>query len=69
LQGPANEDINKSEILDMVCAIRNSENTDKDNKEWPQSDACKLSFQHMTGMDFANAVMKQKEEKGGEDDT
>jgi hypothetical protein len=23
----------------------------------------------MTGMDFANAVMKQKEEKGGEDDT
>jgi hypothetical protein len=28
-----------------------------------------ICFQHMTGTDFANAAMNQKEEKGGEDKT
>jgi hypothetical protein len=33
LQGFPNEEINKFKILDMVCAMRSSENTDKDNVE------------------------------------
>jgi hypothetical protein len=33
LQGFPNEKISKYEILDMACAMRSSENVDKDNKE------------------------------------
>jgi hypothetical protein len=33
LQGFPNEEINKSEILDMVCAMRSFENIDKNNIE------------------------------------
>jgi hypothetical protein len=41
LQGFPNEEISKSEILNMVCAMRSFENVDKDNiEEWLQSDAC-----------------------------
>jgi hypothetical protein len=43
-QGFPNKKISKSEILDMVCAMRSFENVD----EWLQSDVCELGFQHMT---------------------
>jgi hypothetical protein len=47
LQGFPNEEISKSKILDMICAMKSFQNTDEDNKEWLQSDACELGFQHM----------------------
>jgi hypothetical protein len=65
-----NKEISKSEMLDLVFAMRSFENTDEDSvEEWLLSDACELSFQHMTNMDIVNAAMKQKKEEGGEDDT
>jgi hypothetical protein len=69
LQGFPNEEISKSEILDMVCAMTSFENFDEDNgEEWLQSDGCELIFQHMT--EIANAAAKQKgEEEGGEDES
>jgi hypothetical protein len=49
LQGFPNEEISKSKILDMVCAMRSFENINKDNvEELLQSDACEVGFQHMT---------------------
>jgi hypothetical protein len=54
-QGFPNKDINKSEILDMVCAVRSFENVNKDNvEEWLQSDARELGFQHITDTDIVN---------------
>jgi hypothetical protein len=48
LRGSPNEQIRKSEILEMESAVRSFENTDKDNEEWLKSDACKAGFQDMT---------------------
>jgi hypothetical protein len=49
LQGFPNEEISKSKILDMVCAVRSFENSNEDNvEEWLQSDACEVGFQHTT---------------------
>jgi hypothetical protein len=64
------EEISKPKILDMLCAMRSSENVSEDNiEEWLQSDACELSLQHMTDTDITNAATKQKgEEEGGEDE-
>jgi hypothetical protein len=61
----------KSEVLDMVCAVRSLEHIDEDSvEEWLQSDACKLGFPHMTDTYIANAAMKEKgEEEGGEDES
>jgi hypothetical protein len=43
-QGFPNEKISTSKIVDMVCAMRNFENTDEDNvEELLQSDACEVS--------------------------
>jgi hypothetical protein len=48
LQDFPNEEI-KSEILDMVCAMRSFENINKNNdEEWLDSDACEVGFQRMT---------------------
>jgi hypothetical protein len=45
LQGSCNEEISKSEILDLICAVRSSENIDEKNSDdWPQSDACEPGF-------------------------
>jgi hypothetical protein len=64
LQGFPNEEISKSKILDMVCAMRRFENIDKDIvEELLQSDACELCFQHMTDMELVNAATKQKGEE------
>jgi hypothetical protein len=70
LQGFPNEEVDNSEIIDMVCAVRNFVNINEDNiKEWLHSNAWELGFQHMTGTDIANAAMKQKrEEEDVEDD-
>jgi hypothetical protein len=69
-QGIPNEEISKSEILDMVCAMRSFENIDKDNVvEWLQSNARDLGFQHMTDTHIVNAAVKQKEEECGEDES
>jgi hypothetical protein len=71
LQGFSNEKISMSKILDMVCTMTSFENVAKHNvKEWLQSDACELGFQHMTVTDIVNASAKQKGGKeGGEDDS
>jgi hypothetical protein len=71
LQGFHNEVISKSKILDMVCAMRSFENTNKNNtEEWLQSDACESDFQHMTDTDIVSAATKQKgKEEGGEDES
>jgi hypothetical protein len=67
LQGFLNKEVSKSKILDKACAIKSSENVDKENVEkWLQSDVCELGFQHVTNMDTANATMKQKRKEGGE---
>jgi hypothetical protein len=43
LQSFLNKEVSKSEILDMVCAMRNPEDADKDNaQDWLQSDVCEL---------------------------
>jgi hypothetical protein len=69
-QGFPNEEIRKSEIPDMVYAMRRFENTDKDNiEEWLPSDDCELSFQQMTDKDTADIATKQKGEEGGEDES
>jgi hypothetical protein len=48
--------------------MRSFENIDKDNvKEWLQSDACELGFQHMTDTDTVYAAKQKCEEEGGED--
>jgi hypothetical protein len=61
-QGFPTKEITMSEILDTVCAMRSSENVNE-----LQSDACDLSFQHMTDMDIVDAAAKQMgEEEGGE---
>jgi hypothetical protein len=66
-EGFPNEEIDKSEITDIVCAMRSFENVDKANiEEWLQSDMCELFFQHMTDTDTANAAAKQKGEGGGQ---
>jgi hypothetical protein len=66
MQGFPNKDITKSQILDMVCVMRNFENNDNDNIEkWLQSTACELVFQHP---DSLNAATKQKGEEGMEDE-
>jgi hypothetical protein len=45
LQCFPNEEISKSEILDMVFGVRSFENVDKDNiEEWLLSDACELGL-------------------------
>jgi hypothetical protein len=46
LQGFPNEKISKSKIPDIVCTMISSENANKDNEEWLQSDARELGFQH-----------------------
>jgi hypothetical protein len=70
LQGFPIEEISKSEVLDMVCAMRSFENVNEENtEEWLQSDACKLGYQHMTDKDTVNAAMKEKGEEGGEDES
>jgi hypothetical protein len=61
LQGLPDEEINKSQILDMVCAMRSFKNADDDNaEEWLQSDMYELGFQHT---DSVNAAAKQKGEE------
>jgi hypothetical protein len=68
LQGFPDEEISKSEILDMVCVMKNFENIDKDNvEEWLQSDACERGFQHMTDTDIVYAAKQKFGEEGGED--
>jgi hypothetical protein len=45
LQGFPNNEISKSEILDMMCAMKSSENNDEDNvEERLTSEACELGF-------------------------
>jgi hypothetical protein len=62
LQGFPNEEI-KSEILDMVCTMRSSENLNEDNvEEWP-SDTCELCFRHLRDMNIVSAIMKQMGEE------
>jgi hypothetical protein len=39
LQGFPNKEVSKSEILDMVRAMRSFENIDEDDEEWLQCDA------------------------------
>jgi hypothetical protein len=55
----------------MMCAMRRFENIDEGNvgnvKEWLQSDACELGFQHMTDTDIVCATKQKHEEEGGED--
>jgi hypothetical protein len=64
LQGFPNEEINKSEILDMVWAMRSFENINEDNvKELLQSDSCEVRFQHMT--DRQCQCCRKTERKGG----
>jgi hypothetical protein len=49
MQGFPNEQISKSEILDMVCAMRSFEKNQWRNvEEWLQSNACEVGFQHQT---------------------
>jgi hypothetical protein len=46
LQCFPNEEISKSEVLDMVCAIRSSENINNGIiQQWLRSDACEVGFQ------------------------
>jgi hypothetical protein len=46
LQGFPNEEVSQTEVLDMVHAVRSSENVTEDNiEEWLQTDACELGFQ------------------------
>jgi hypothetical protein len=45
LYGFSNKETRKSKIVNMVCAMRNFENT---NKERLESNACKVGFHHMT---------------------
>jgi hypothetical protein len=58
------------QILDMLCAMRSSENADKDNVEGRlQTDACELGFHRMTYTDIINDATKLKgEEEGGENE-
>jgi uncharacterized protein YeeX (DUF496 family) len=63
LQGFLNEEISKSEILDILCAMRSYKNVD----EWLQSDACDVGFQRKT---HVSAAVKQKgENEGGADES
>jgi hypothetical protein len=67
LQGFPNKEFSKSKILDIVCAMRSSENTDKYKvEEWLHSDACEMGFQSMP--DITNVLMKEKGEEEGEND-
>lgn len=60
MQGFSNE-INKSGILDILCAMSSFENVNKGNREKQlQSDACDLGLQHMADMDIADAATKQE---------
>jgi hypothetical protein len=64
LQGFPHEEISKSEILDMVCAMRSVEATDTDKtEEWQNSNVCEVGFQQNN----VHATAKRKhEEEGGE---
>lgn len=67
LQSFRNEEISKSKIRNILCAMRSFKNIGEDNsEEWWKSDVCEVSFQHMT--DKVNNAMKQKREAGAEDD-
>jgi hypothetical protein len=67
MKGFCNEEISKSEVLDVVCAMGSFETVDEDdNEEYLQSAACQLSFQHVTDTDVVSAATKQKEEKRAE---
>lgn len=60
LQDPASQEIGKPKILNIVCAMINFENTDKDNtEEWPQSCVCDVGFQH----DILSKLMQNGSEK------
>jgi hypothetical protein len=64
LQGYPNEEISQVQNSWQGVCHDKFENVNKDNsKEWLQSDACELGFQHMTDMDIANAAVKQKGEE------
>jgi hypothetical protein len=68
LQGFPNEEISKSEIFDMVYAMRSFGNINKDNvKKLLQSDVCELGFQHMTDTDTVYVTKQKCDEEGGED--
>jgi hypothetical protein len=58
----------KSKILDMVCAMRNFENINKEILKNSYRVMCAVGFQHMKNRqtDIVNATTKQKgEEEGG----
>lgn len=68
LLGFLNTGIGRFKILDMVCVMGSFLNVNKNNiVEQLQSDACELGFQHMTDLDTANSIIKQKVEEDGED--
>jgi hypothetical protein len=70
LRGFISEEISRSTILDMVCAVRSLKmcGCGCNFEEWLQSNVCELSFQHMMDTDIANAATKEKgEEEGGEE--
>jgi hypothetical protein len=64
LQGFPNEEICKSEILDMVCAVRSFEKNQRRNvEEWLQSDACEGGFHHMTNRQTLSMLLLKRREK------
>jgi hypothetical protein len=46
-RGFPNEEISKSKIPDMMCAMRSFEIDEDNTEEWLQSDACEADSQHM----------------------
>jgi hypothetical protein len=47
----------------MVCATRNFENTEDNNKEWHKSDVCKVGFQNMTDQQTLSMWLQNKSMK------